>query len=270
MKTNDGEKITTETITPSIAREWIAKSERFRNRRLNPSHVKHLAGMMRSGQWRMVYDPIRIDDRGRVLDGQHRLHAVVDSDVNIEALVIRGLSEESFLWMDIGRKRTSGDALIFGNVRHAKQVSVALSWLCRIEGGATGNDYQLPQPHEALRFLELHPEIEGSVARCMRASAFVSVGMLSALHFLFAKQSESLADLFIDAVVSGECLRAGDPALELRQKLIRSRGSKVGISPIEQCALAIKAWNMARAGAVCRTLRFRSRGVSPEAFPEIT
>lgn len=58
------------------------------NRPLRPSHVQDLAHAMRSGQWRATHESILVDVNGVVADGQHRLHAIVES--GCQALVLLG------------------------------------------------------------------------------------------------------------------------------------------------------------------------------------
>ena len=64
-------------VTPDMAREWLARS---RQSRLVRSRVRAFARAMRDGEWdpdRHFRQPIGISP-GRLSNGNHRLHAVVE------------------------------------------------------------------------------------------------------------------------------------------------------------------------------------------------
>ena len=50
------------------------------NRNISDMLVLKYAVAMLDGDWHNIGDPIRLDERGRLTDGQHRLSAVVESD----------------------------------------------------------------------------------------------------------------------------------------------------------------------------------------------
>jgi len=66
------------------------------NRPLSKSHVDKLSDSLLRGEWVMNGDAIRISKCGILIDGQHRLSAVVKSGVSIETIVIDGLDLQSF------------------------------------------------------------------------------------------------------------------------------------------------------------------------------
>ena len=68
--------ITLETITPAQAAEWLKGNTV--NRRLVLHHVERLASEMLAGEWRITGDCIKLNG-DRLLDGQHRLQAIVQS-----------------------------------------------------------------------------------------------------------------------------------------------------------------------------------------------
>lgn len=64
-------------ISPDLARDLLAKNPHNRNLRVR--RVEQLAGAMTRGEWVFNGDAIRIADSGMLLDGQHRLAAIVRS-----------------------------------------------------------------------------------------------------------------------------------------------------------------------------------------------
>lgn len=103
-----------EIITPDTAKQWLEKNTQ--NRSLRWPYVIRLASVLQRGEWIFNGAPIVFDSNGRLLDGQHRLAACVESGVSIVSLVVRGTTSEAFLTIDLGIPRRYSDALhIEGN-----------------------------------------------------------------------------------------------------------------------------------------------------------
>lgn len=108
MPTGPGpDEIRTEVVevTPRTAAEWLTLNRR--NRRARTLLVSKYAADMAAGQWRMAGEPIKFDTSGNLLDGQHRLSAVMLSGATVTMLVVRGLPPESQAVMDSGSARTA-------------------------------------------------------------------------------------------------------------------------------------------------------------------
>jgi len=72
-------------ITPEMAAIMLEKNQT--NRRLNPRLVSQYAKDMKNGEWKTTHQGIAINCLGFVVDGQHRLAAIVESGVAIWLLV---------------------------------------------------------------------------------------------------------------------------------------------------------------------------------------
>jgi hypothetical protein len=102
-------RVNVETITPDKAVEYLKKNTA--NRALRPTWVKTLAFSMRRGDWRLSHQGIAFSTAGDLLDGQHRLAAVIESGVSVEMTVARGVDPAAFISMDLGAKRSVADLL---------------------------------------------------------------------------------------------------------------------------------------------------------------
>lgn len=129
LKTNQTDfqsiKSGVEYITPDSAKEYL-KSNTL-NRPLNSRMVEFYASSMKRGQWELNGEPIIIARSGRVLDGQHRLQAVIESGIPINFFVTRGISDNTFDTIDQGKSRTGGDILAITGVSQANRKSAAIS-----------------------------------------------------------------------------------------------------------------------------------------------
>lgn len=99
------------TVTPTMARDWLTRN--LNNRRPVPTTVARYRNDMADGRWMFAADPIRFDQFGNLIDGQHRLMALsqLDDDFALDFLVVTKLDTASQMVMDQGRIRMTADQL---------------------------------------------------------------------------------------------------------------------------------------------------------------
>lgn len=100
-----------EKVSPSLARKWLERSEGHRQRGIRRRRVEKLAHAINSGQWQITHQGIAMSSDGIVLDGQHRLHAVILADETVQMMVMRDVPAEVFHSIDTGASRTPSDSL---------------------------------------------------------------------------------------------------------------------------------------------------------------
>ena len=69
-----------------------------------------MTATIQRGEWQLTGEAIKLDDEGRVRDGQNRLHAIVQAGTPVRSVVARGVSEDAFDVMDTGRSRNAAAA----------------------------------------------------------------------------------------------------------------------------------------------------------------
>lgn len=109
----------TESITPNQARLYLQLNTR--NRPLKKGVVDQYAKDMKAGNWRLTHQGIAFGENNELLDGQNRLHAIIQSGVTVLMQVSRMVPSDSQLVMDDHSKRSAGDALSL--IRNEKIVS---------------------------------------------------------------------------------------------------------------------------------------------------
>jgi hypothetical protein len=100
-------------VTPDFAAEVLA-SMNTRNRRVKPSVVEKYAKMMRNGSWTFSPETVSISKSGTLLNGQHRLLAVIESGTCQKFMFATGFNDDVFGVLDRGAGRTRADALGLG------------------------------------------------------------------------------------------------------------------------------------------------------------
>lgn len=103
-----------ETITPEMAKRYLEHNSSF-NRGVSPNKVNIYAKDMRDGAWQLNGEGIMFNDRGILINGQHRLSAIVKADVPVKMLVIRGVSNMVDLF-DRGNARSTYQSLVMSGM----------------------------------------------------------------------------------------------------------------------------------------------------------
>jgi len=97
-------KTSLETITPEKAREYL-KANTDNYRKLQRHVVKRYADDILKGRWEVNGESICFNEAGVLLNGQHRLAAVILADREIQTVVVRGISKDVSMY-DVGSVRT--------------------------------------------------------------------------------------------------------------------------------------------------------------------
>ena len=102
-------KFTTMTISPSMAETFLKNNQ---NNRVKSNHqIRNYAREMKLGRWSLTAEPIMVTTDGELINGQHRLEAVIVSGMHIDFTVATVPDTSTFRVLDMGRKRSHADIL---------------------------------------------------------------------------------------------------------------------------------------------------------------
>lgn len=266
-----------ETITPAQAAQYLEQNTN--NRRVKKHHVTWLADQMAAGEWVLNGEPIKFVGH-ELVDGQHRLMAVVHSGVSIKTLVVRiptSQGREVFNTIDTNAVRSTTDVL---DMSHEKNAAILGSLVRSIHRFMTGwnttsdsTDYRSHKLTNTriLRLLnETYPDARASAtfvtSHYKNARALMRPVALGTTHYLFCQINEESANEFFDKLLTGANLAPRNPILALRNKLISIRRESAaggGWSVRIEIGMIIKAWNMYRAGKSCTHIRMAATEEMP-------
>jgi hypothetical protein len=252
-------------ITPLLAKEILQRNTG--NRKIDWPWVRQLAREMTLGRWETNGVTVSWNDE-KLIDGQHRLLAVVESGVTVEMLVVEGLPSDVFDTIDIGKRRTAADTLSVRGETQCKNLAAALIVVDRYMTGRVGKQVRYTNT-EIEELLNKYPEVRRSVRACSETKKLVAKSVLTGCHYLFAKKDDASADQFVHQLISGSGIIEGDPVYVLRERILQNSLAKAKLSGDYLMAIIIKAWNHKRAGRSVRCLRYREEGETPEAFPVV-
>lgn len=94
-------------VTPELAKLYMMAN--IENRAVRPKHVSRLTTDMVEDRFAVTHQGIAFDDSGILIDGQHRLSAILESGKNQWMLVTTGLPSEAKRVVDGGAKRKAAD-----------------------------------------------------------------------------------------------------------------------------------------------------------------
>ncbi|MBT1161743.1 hypothetical protein [Bifidobacterium sp. SO1] len=273
-----GITITREHVTPQIAAEMLTHNTN--NRNIRPTRIDVYVTDMLNGDWQDNGDPIRFDRNGRLLDGQHRLTALVKAGVSLDMWVARGLEPDSQRTMDIGANRSFADYLKFrgeSNVRNLACLATGdAKWNILQPSAAFSSGWKtVLSRNQIIDWFDRHADVIRETA--LRTKSFVfRTGYLmpySAIGTLYLNMSRidsDDTDDFFDRLITGSGLEEGHPILTLKNTLIKAKaqsGNGLNTTSRYKAAITIKAWNKYRRGESCQTLYWHPSGSKPEAFP---
>jgi hypothetical protein len=97
------------SVTPVMAQQWL-KANNF-NRPLKPRLVDKYVSQMCNGNWQRTHQGIAFDFKGTILDGQHRLWAIVQSGCTLPMLIFLNESRRVHESIDGGKPRSLLDVI---------------------------------------------------------------------------------------------------------------------------------------------------------------
>lgn len=262
-----------EMITPQKAVE-ILDTKNFNNRPVSQFTVDRYAQEMKAGRWKLNGEPIIFGKSGRLIDGQHRLKACIQANVSFDTLTVKGADDEVFDTVDDGKVRSLGDVLHIRGDINGNNMAAGLRFVWDY---ATGAFHGTPTARGTIstkqlleRLLDKHPGIRKltklhSMLGGRTGSLLLPPSLTIGFHYLFSITNEEKADEFFTTFQSGLNLKAGDPILMLRNRLISSARDKVNkITREAMYAYTVYAWNAFVEGKQLRGFSYKPAEPLPE------
>lgn len=237
-------------IDPALAAEMLKNNPD--NRTISPVTVDAYVRAMTNGEWRPIGDPIRLNKDDEVLDGAHRLSAIVKSGTTHTIMVVRGIPTEHRKVMDQGRPRTTRDNLFMEKISsHSAKATIASLLIKWDMGAITSNKVRL-QNQQVVDFVLAN---DGSLtravaqARACKAAIGLSVGAAGSVFYRANEIDVWQTNEFFSRLVTGEGLTEGSPIKALRNTIVRTKladRSRRRVTTLEELFYVVRAWNAFR------------------------
>ncbi len=262
-------------IDPARAQQLLRFNEG--NRPCSRVFVEKYSAMMKADRWHFnPADAIVVSDDGRLINGQHRLQAVILSDTEQEFMVYFDAEADAFLLMDRPNPRSGGDYLAMQDVKHPLVVAAALKWIvneerAREKAAASGSCriYQWAiEPDETRDAFKRHPNIVKSARNWTKLTTprrMFQPAIATWLHYRFSEIDPIHADYYFEKLSFGEDCSRGMPEFTVRTWLCNALSSVHRPVPETVAAIIVKGWNASIRGREMLVARW----VSSEGFPKI-
>ncbi len=207
-------------LTPDAAKRLLFRNTR--NRKISEAVVLKYVAEINADEWRLTPGGIGFDDKGTLVDGQHRLTAIVRANKTVPMMVTLGLPSASQEKVDRQRRRTLYDVLFLaGHATCRQEVEIATCLTrrsLRSESGALPSDFAVKQT------LDTHIESIRAVLKIMmhankKVRGLCQASFLAAAVLYHEINAEQCAE-FLHGVRTGVMLSQDHPAMRLRRFLL--------------------------------------------------
>lgn len=236
-------------VTPAKAAALIKRNTH--NRPVVASAVREYADLMASGMWRLTTEGIAISRDGVLINGQHRLLAIIDTGITVPITMWFGVEAEEFKIVDGGRKRTASQILSLEDYPYAANRAALAATLLHMQNSSSSNRAGASNQ----KVVALAEAMDDAIANaaCAAGSAMSKVCNPTAMTLAYwhiATTAPSAARLgeFLDGITTGEALTG--PRLQLREWLMNGElaGRNNQNVTVKRAAAIVLAWNAWLAG----------------------
>lgn len=248
-------------VSPKQAKEWLENNFN-RNRDIVWSRVIFFKNLAAKGKMKSIAQGITFSRFGDLMDGQHRLHGIIEAGVTVNLWVTYGEDPANFYLYDDHRPRSVGDILTTLGVRDGKNIAAIYKkvldlvktsptgysalghrkWAEYNKGSAIAwarDEENLTVLEEISTYLQSKKDL---------AELRTAPSILGALYYMFWQYNPNLAREFFGRLRDGANLSTTSPILWARKTLMVLRDDfkrKYWQSPPQFVypAVIIRAWN---------------------------
>lgn len=242
-------------VTPELAQQILERNFP-NNRSRSPARIDNYASDMLNDRWSLNGATIVRDRKtGRLINGQHRLAAVVKAGITVPFLVVWTDDENAFATLDIGKSRSGGDILKIAGFKYGKNVSSIANLVADVEAGVVGRQGQVPKS-ELVDFVEARPGLEEAAAflsgiaklyKQTNERGLVRPAVIGCLYYFWSKADKDRAKRLLRTIGVGvdpdnpDPRGSSAPAYVLNEKLRndvkqkRTRPDRVYLHLFQKC-----------------------------------
>jgi hypothetical protein len=259
-------------VTPEIARGYLTRNKN--NRRVKKAHLIRLSNDMKKGLWKEeTAEMIKISNQGNILDGQHRLLAVIESNVSIYFHFAIGLKDEVFSVLDTGSLRNASDSFYVSGVKNSTSVPAMISLHYGLKNGNKDHYAQKYTKLTNFELLEKYNErsdfwdnvATNSVKWYQSFAKILAPQIIGGIYSLISDVDSEKGLKFMNELCTGYDI--SNPVINvLRNSLIKDK-MNVRKMPMDlKLAMIIKCWNFYKENKTTKILKWDS---GSEKFPQI-
>lgn len=260
------------TITPELAKNWLEKNKK-NFRRLDKKRSAKYQMEMKLGRWQLNGETVKFDCEGNLIDGQHRLDAIVNSGVTVKSFVAHDV-DACPSSLDRGRPRTIAQFLTSLGFKNATAIAAVARTCVAHEKGL----WHFPSwssdsfaDSEVIEFALKHDDsLQDAVLQASRFK-LIPRSVLASILFLGSGKKRcsqnEISNWFIESLSSGVDLSENDPVLLLRNRMVSGKERTAKLSSYMTRMLATVAWNKTVLGESLKVLKITMTGPAKSSLP---
>ena len=231
-----------EEVTAERAKNDLEKGSK--NRAVYRTLVQFFYNQMKKGKWFLTPEPIMYNEKGQLIDGQHRLHALVKYGKPLRFWVAHKVPQELFKYLNQGKSRTGFDSLTSAGYKNASTLAPVVRMIFVLTNQFFKRKQRISNDEilETLEELYDLPEYVDSMRELISKSGYKKLYPISlscALYYIWGKESWDFWANFY----TGLNLSADDPITAFRNRMLESMNSTtMKFNQEAKIRLASKAW----------------------------
>lgn len=276
-------------VTPELAAELL--KDNIKNRTISKGRVLYYASQMKKGKWSLTGETIKIGKSNSILDGQHRLLAVIESGCHVKIEFSFDIEDAFFTLIDTGKARSASDILGIMKVHNSSLVAAVLKAVIFYERGLNvgtlrTNNAQLnynnsvPTSNYLTSSTVSNDDVEDAFYKhpdileyCKRRKSLGFDSTYSFIHYILSRKDKEKADQFMTFIAEGEYEEDGkfyrNEMLRNLQKFLINRNAYKGkvqkkITTREIIGYCFTAWNYFKKGKTVKVIRYNLNSGIPK------
>ena len=258
-------------ITPKMAKKMLEKNNI--NRDIIPARVAAYAEDMKKGDFIYTGEAICLAKDGTLLNGQHRLSAIVLSGVPAYIAISEDVDKDAINMIDTGAPRKASDVLKIHNIPNSQMVATLcrrilikfekkskLSTIDKTTGALKVTN------NEILKFYNKHSyslHILLNYSRHLNQTGVTNIlpsPDIAAYIYLFSYESNTEPINFMREIVQGVRLKDSNVAQLIRNKLLSAKLSKANrLTNKEKVELIIKGFRLYKNNEIRKSIKISPR-----------
>jgi hypothetical protein len=247
-------------ITPSMAKEMLESN--IANRNLKLKVVEKYAADMIAGNWiQDTGEMICISILRELINGQHRLRAVIKSNTSQYFHVAYDVPDEAKKVIDTGSSRKASDIFSIDGVANALSIPSIISYYIHLRNGNLGHKASYQSSINYLNIYNERPEFYQNVFKITKSyynafSKILNPSTIGGFYLLFSSINQKNADDFFDQLCTGNNI-TNSSISSLRKKLTDDKiSANKKMTAVLRNTFIIKTWNHFRKNEVIKILKF--------------
>lgn len=265
-------------VTPELALKILDLNTE--NRPVRYREVELWKNVIESGKYRYTHQGVAIDSNGVLQDGQHRLSAVVATEVSVEMQISIGMPPENYDAIDTGLRRTFGDVVArhgFGNRNRVGTATRLIAlyedypnrpWGAKVNNAEIGQLISTIDPKSGQQVGSIIHEAT-MTAQLLWAAFRINSGAAAVVVYELWKQvgrEHPKVQEFLEGLKVGNIEDTEDARFALRRYMLSPTRRSDAVYHI---GMMLKSWNKFVRGEKVKALSFRKGEDMPRVlYPE--